>query len=119
MNTKFQTQYLTIEEYPLAIRNSQLELLDVSSHITNLLIKENGIKLEIMNQIIEDTSLTNETKRNVAKTNLLNAHPTYWEIKEELELHENRKKQLEIELGYLNNCFDVLKLNLQTRRTAV
>lgn len=106
-----------IEQYPALIANSDRQLADVDLRVIELRREQSVIDARLQQEIAQDSSLTNDTKRRAALTER-RAGGRYAEIEKEIELLSVQKSEHAIERSCLLREFEVAKLQYE-RETAL
>jgi hypothetical protein len=99
-------------DYPANIAQKQRELLQAEQHIRRLQDVVNRLTAEIDTTIAFDTELRNDAQRKAKRLELMKAGE-YRKAATNLQIAQDRRAELEIDLGLLRNQFSVLKLELR------
>ncbi|WNZ24719.1 hypothetical protein HJG54_18970 [Leptolyngbya sp. NK1-12] len=99
-------------DYPIAIAQKQRELLQSEQHIRRLQDVVNRLTAEIDTTIAFDTDLRNDAQRKAKRLELMKA-PDYRRAATNLQMVQDQRAEIEIDLNLLRNQFSVLKLELR------
>lgn len=96
-------------DYPSAIAEKQHQLLRAEQHTRRLQEILNRLTAEIDTSIAFDMSLKNDAQRKARRVELMGA-PSYRTAYVNLQIAQDERAELEIDLNLLRNQFGVLKL---------
>lgn len=99
-------------DYPAAIAQKQHELLRAEQHIRRLQDVLNRLVAEIDTSIAFDPDLRNDAQRKARRIELMKA-PEYRKALSNLQIANDQRTELEIDLNLLRNQFSILKLELR------
>ncbi|MBD3883098.1 hypothetical protein IFO70_15140 [Phormidium tenue FACHB-886] len=99
-------------DYPAAIAQQQRSLLREEQHVRRLQEVVNRIIAEIDTQIAFDTDLRNDAQRKAKRVELMRS-PEYQRAFVNLQMAQDRRSEIEIDLNLLRNQFSVLKLEMR------
>ncbi len=99
-------------DYPANIAQKQRELLQAEQHIRRLQDVLNRLTAEIDTTIAFDTELRNDAQRKAKRLELMKAGE-YRKAATNLQIAQDHRAEIEIDLGLLRNQFSVLKLELR------
>lgn len=99
-------------DYPAAIAQKQRELLQAEQHIRRLQDVLNRLTAEIDTTIAFDTELRNDAQRKAKRTELMKA-VEHRKAATNLQMAQDHRAEIEIDLTLLRNQFSVLKLELR------
>lgn len=99
-------------DYPIAIAEKQRHFLQTEQHIRRLQDILNRLTAEIDTAIAFDTTLKNEAQRKAKRLELMRT-PDYRRAAANLQLTQDERAEIEIDLNLLRNQFSVLKLQLR------
>lgn len=99
-------------DYPAAIAQKQRELLQAEQHIRRLHDVLNRLTAEIDTSIAFDSDLRNDAQRKAKRIELMKAGE-YRKAVANLQIVQDQRTEIEIDLNLLRNQFSVLKLELR------
>ncbi|MCU0524624.1 MAG: hypothetical protein MUF72_07340 [Elainella sp. Prado103] len=99
-------------DYPAAIAQKQRELLRSEQHIRRLQDVLNRLVAEIDTSIAFDPELRNDAQRKAKRIEFMKS-PEYRKALSNLQIANDQRTELEIDLNLLRNQFSVLKLELR------
>jgi len=99
-------------DYPIAIAEKQRYLLQTEQHIRRLQDILNRLTAEIDTAIAFDCDLRNDAQRRARRVELMSA-PDYRRSVANLQIAQDERAEIEIDLNLLRNQFSVLKLHLR------
>lgn len=99
-------------DYPVAIAEKQRNLLQTEQHIRRLQDIINRLTAEIDTAIAFNTELKNDAQRKAKRLELMSA-PDYRRAATNLQITQDERAEIEIDLNLLRNQFSVLKLQLR------
>jgi hypothetical protein len=99
-------------DYPTAIAQKQRDFLREEQHVRRLQEIVNRHMAEIDTQIAFDSDLRNDAQRKAKRIELMRSadHQRAWA---NLQMAQDRRAELEIDLSLLRNQFSVLKLEMR------
>ena len=101
---------MNLNEYPNAIAKLQRQILKLDQDLIGMQDTLSVVGLEIEKQVVNDASLTNDTKRKAKRLDLQQSDPDYSKAAIELKTAQCKRDRLDIDLLLLRNQFSVLKL---------
>lgn len=96
-------------DYPAAIAEKQRDLLQADQRIRRLQDVLNRLTAEIDTTIAFDTELKNDAQRKAKRLELMSA-PDYRKAVANLQMAQDERAEIDIDLSLLRNLFSVLKL---------
>jgi hypothetical protein len=99
-------------DYPANIAQKQRELLQAEQHIRRLQDILNRITAEVDTTIAFDGELRNDAQRKAKRLELMKTSD-YRKAATNLQIAQDRRAEIEIDLGLLRNQFSVLKLEIR------
>lgn len=99
-------------DYPAAIADKQRQLLQAEQHVRRLQDILNRLIAEIDTTIAFDTDLRNDAQRKAKRMELMKSGE-YRKASTNLQIAQDQRANLEIDLNLLRNQFSVLKLELR------
>jgi hypothetical protein len=99
-------------EYPVAIAEKQRQLLQTDQHIRRLQDILNRLTAEIDTEIAFDVELKNDAQRKAKRLELMSSSD-YRRAVTNLQIAQDNRAEIEIDLSLLRNQFSVLKLELR------
>jgi ABC-type proline/glycine betaine transport system ATPase subunit len=99
-------------DYPAAIAQKQRQLLQAEQHIRRLQDVLNRLTAEIDTTIAFDTELRNDAQRKARRIELMKS-ADYRKAATNLQIAQDQRTEIEIDLSLLRNQFSVLKLELR------
>lgn len=99
-------------DYPIAIAEKQRQLLQTEQHIRRLQDIINRLAAEIDTAIAFDHELKNDAQRKAKRLELMSA-PHYRRAAANLQITQDERAEIEIDLNLLRNQFSVLKLQFR------
>lgn len=99
-------------DYPTSIAQKQRQLLQTEQHIRRLQDVLNRLTAEIDTSIAFDSELRNDAQRKAKRIELMKA-ADYRRAIANLQIAQDQRAELEIDLNLLRNQFSVLKLELR------
>ena len=99
-------------DYPVTIAEKQRQLLQTEQHIRRLQEIVNRLTAEIDTKIAFDSDLRNDAQRKAKRLELMSA-ADYRRAAANLQITQDERAEIEIDLNLLRNQFSVLKLQLR------
>ncbi|MBF2002223.1 MAG: hypothetical protein IGS50_10430 [Synechococcales cyanobacterium C42_A2020_086] len=99
-------------DYPAAIAERQRELLQAEQHVRRLQDILNRITAEIDTTIAFDSDLRNDAQRKAKRIEMMQS-AEYRKAVANLQMAQDRRAEIEIDLTLLRNQFSVLRLELR------
>jgi len=99
-------------DYPAAIAQQQREFLREEQHVRRLQEIVNRYTADIDAQIAFDTDLRNDAQRKAKRIELMRS-PDRQRAWANLQMAQDRRAEIEIDLNLLRNQFSVLKLEMR------
>lgn len=99
-------------DYPVAIAERQRHLLQTEQHIRRLQDIVTRLTAEIDTAIAFDKDLKNDAQRKAKRLELMSV-PDYRRASANLQITQDERAEIEIDLSLLRNQFSVLKLQLR------
>jgi hypothetical protein len=110
--TEPEVSSMRLVDYPTAIAQKQRQLLQTEQHIRRLQDVLNRLMAEVDTSIAFDTELRNDAQRKAKRIELMKA-PEYRKAATNLQIAQDQRAEIEIDLNLLRNQFSVLKLELR------
>ncbi len=99
-------------DYPIAIAEKQRHFLQIEQNIRRLQDILNRLAAEIDTAIAFDNTLKNDAQRKAKRLELMQASD-YRRAAANLQMTQDERAEIEIDLNLLRNQFSVLKLQLR------
>jgi hypothetical protein len=103
---------MKLVDYPAAIAQQQRSLLREEQHVRRLQEVLNRITAEVDTQIAFDPDLRNDAQRKARRIELMKSSE-YQKAVINLQMAQDRRAELEIDLNLLRNQFSVMKLEIR------
>lgn len=103
----------SLEELPFLIFQKETEIVVTKITLSELQQKELHLRMTVENEILnapKDAGYTNEDKRRCAIYFILDDNDRYSEIKSKIAETEPNLNMAKLQLNYLKNYFEMLKL---------
>jgi hypothetical protein len=110
--TQPEVSTMRLIDYPAAIADKQRQLLQAEQHVRRLQDILNRLTAEIDTTIAFDTDLRNDAQRKAKRMELMKSGE-YRKASTNLQIAQDQRVNLEIDLNLLRNQFSVLKLELR------
>lgn len=104
---------MQLSKYPGAIATLELQVLGMSKEVESLIIQVKNIEGEVDLAIGQNTDYKNDTQRKAARSQALQAHKSYSNLQQSLNIQQGEKAEKQIELNKTINQFSVAKLEMQ------
>lgn len=105
---------MKLVDYPAAIAEKERQLLRAEQHLRRLQDIVNRLTAEIDTEIAFDNELRNDAQRKAKRLELMGA-AEYRKAWTNLQIAQDDRAELEIDLNLLRNQFSVFRLQLRER----
>jgi hypothetical protein len=114
METYMNTVPSNIKDFPAAIARTQNQILAEDRHVRNLQEDTANLTAQIDATIAFDQELKNDAQRKAMRLKLMNCDE-YQERLSDLQIAQDKRTSLQIQLELLRNEFSILKLEQRER----